>query len=520
MKLSISSKYGLAFGVISFVVTGVIAVSFITLLARGGAAFRKQVEKTEHEIYEESQGKTNYNLANYLSSYLFVPLYQLDINGVNRLIRDMKEALPIDFFVIADPSGIVLTDGTKQNLSYGKRLKLDRLWLKKNYVSEENEQTGQRITFAIRAGAKIAGYGQIVFSHAPLRSAIQRHRDNLSSTWNAFMNDFIRVSLSGLIIVLLVAAFLSVLFSRTLSRPLISLKNAADRVAQGDLGHRVAIDSDDEIGELAASFNRMVSDMKISTERLQDANEKLRTLDRMKSEFISVVSHELRTPITSIKAFAELILMKPSMPPEKKTRFLEVVKSESERLARLINDVLDLTRIENGELHWHIDRLSLADVIRHSVSSIEPLAYDKDLSISVVLDPQLPELSGDKDRLVQVVTNILSNAVKFTPSGGSVRISAFPEQAPLSAVRVSISDTGVGIPEDSLHLIFEKFHRAGDGLSNSVEGTGLGLAIARQIVEHHGGSIFAKSGIAAGTTITFTLPLQSQLGKAAVFDKK
>ncbi len=509
MKVSISNKYAAAFGIISLVVTAVVAVSTIALLVRGGNSLRKEIEKTEREIYEESHGKTQYNVANYLGSYLFVPLYQLDIDSINRLIKDMKKALPIDSFLITDPSGRVLTDGTKQNHSYGIQLNLDRSSLARGTVIEKNEPAGRRISFCVRAGNYTAGYGEIVFSHAPLKNAIERHRQSLSRTWNEFTGEFIKISMISFALVLMLAGLLSFLFSRTLSRPLIALKEATDHVARGNLDHRVMITSEDEIGELAASFNRMVSDLKISTERLRDANEKLKALDSLKSEFISIVSHELRTPITSVKAFAELILIKPAMPEKKKEEFLKIIKCESDRLARLINDILDITRIETGKLYWHMDTVSLDEVVRHSVASMQPLASNKHITIIDEMEEGLPSLFADRDRLVQVVTNIVSNAVKFTQAGGKISVRASRHNGVQPSVTISVSDTGIGIPEDSLHLIFDKFHRAQNNrFVHTSEGTGLGLAIAREIVEHHGGVIRATNNPDRGSTISFTLPLE------------
>jgi signal transduction histidine kinase len=245
----------------------------------------------------------------------------------------------------------------------------------------------------------------------------------------------------------------------------------------------------------------------VANRELEGANLKLKELDQVKSDFISVVSHELRTPLTSIKAFTELILMKPRMMSEKRVRLLNIVNRESDRLARLINDILDLTKIEAGKLSWNIIRLTMDDLIQTSVSGIQSLADNKSLTFITDMQTAVPPFLGDKDRLVQVMTNILSNSIKFTPLGGRIVITVRHDTTPSSQIVVSISDTGVGIPESELSLVFEKFHRAGDVLTNNTEGTGLGLAITRQIVEYHGGTIRAESSPGQGSTFIFTLPL-------------
>ncbi len=254
-------------------------------------------------------------------------------------------------------------------------------------------------------------------------------------------------------------------------------------------------------------FVRRTAELRTFNEQLQEANAKLREIDRMKSDFISVVSHEFRTPLTSVKACAELIIMKPGMPEKQRARFMNAINAETDRLTRLLTDLLDLARIEAGSMQWRVSDVSVEEVIADCASGMAPLFDNKGLRLTTAVNSPLPRLSGDRDRLIQVVMNILSNAVKYTRPGGAVRIEARQESAPLPQIVVEISDTGVGIPPAEIELIFEKFHRAGDQLSSTVEGTGLGLAIARQIVEHHGGRIWAKSSEGKGSVFTFTLPL-------------
>jgi PAS domain S-box-containing protein len=240
--------------------------------------------------------------------------------------------------------------------------------------------------------------------------------------------------------------------------------------------------------------------------QLQKANEKLQSMDEMKSNFITMVSHELRTPLTTIKAFVELLLMKQGMPEAQKRKLMSTVNVETDRLARLINDLLDLARIETGAMKWQIDEVSMEDLVLNVIESMALLFENKGLRVTTSFGSSLPRFSGDRDRLVQVVTNILSNAVKFTPAGGSIHVAVRREAAPGQIV-VEISDSGIGIPAGDLDLIFEKFHRSDDKAIAAIEGTGLGLAITRQIVEHHGGRIWADSTHGKGSMFTFTVPL-------------
>ena len=247
--------------------------------------------------------------------------------------------------------------------------------------------------------------------------------------------------------------------------------------------------------------------LKNYSRELREANQKLETLDRLKSDFVSTVSHELRTPLTSIKANAELLLVKQSLQEEKKHKLLVTINDESERLGRLINDLLDLSRIEAGSVQWRDGEVSLNTVIQSSLDAILPLMQKKRLELRTSIAEPLPPLFGDHDRLVQVMNNLLSNAIKFTPPGGIITVEARQEA---SRLLVSVQDTGEGIPADEIEAIFDKFRRSQDQVLNQTEGTGLGLTIARQIVEHHGGTIRASSTYGAGTTMIVTLPLKDR----------
>jgi signal transduction histidine kinase len=357
--------------------------------------------------------------------------------------------------------------------------------------------------------------------------------------------------LSGLIILMIfiavvISAGIGILLATSISHPLGHMVNVIRELERGNLKARSHLIANDEMGVLSQSFDKMAQEFEknrdsledlnrnlelrvaektenltkayerlqrsnqnlaVANRELEEANKKLKELDRLKSDFISIVSHELRTPLTSIKAFAELILMKPGMAAEKQTRLIGIINAESDRLARLISEILDLTKIEAGKLTWHIGQVSIEEIIGRALDGIQALADNKSLVVTTDIVRGLPSIFGDRDRLLQVVTNILSNAIKFTPQGGSIAIRAYQNSDQRPQLVVEVSDTGVGIPDNDLDLIFEKFHRTGDLLSGKIEGTGLGLAITRQIVEYHGGKIWATSNLGYGSTFSFTLPL-------------
>ena len=243
-------------------------------------------------------------------------------------------------------------------------------------------------------------------------------------------------------------------------------------------------------------------------------------MDRMKTDFISTVSHELRTPLTSVLGFAKLIRKKledtilPAVNLETKKNAravrqvrdnLQIILSEGERLTSLINDVLDIAKIEAGKIEWNMQSISVSEVIERAIAATSILAENEGLTVTCEMSPHLPEIVGDRDRLIQVVINLLSNAIKFTESG-SVTCRA---QVQNHGITISVIDTGIGLAADDLAKVFEKFKQVGEVMTNKPKGTGLGLPICKQIVEHHGGRIWAESELGQGSTFSFTLPVST-----------
>jgi len=245
--------------------------------------------------------------------------------------------------------------------------------------------------------------------------------------------------------------------------------------------------------------------MAARTEELTRANNQLRKLDQMKSDFISIVSHEFRSPLTSIKAFSKILLNnKGNVAPEESSDFLRIIDQECDRLTRMINDMLDLSKLDADKMEWDMQELVLDRVISNALESIYPLSKAKDIQIVTHLDDTLPAIIGDSDRLIQVITNLFNNAVKFTPEKGTIKI--YTEHSGRE-VRVTVEDNGIGIPEDQLQDIFSKFRQGGDIVTDKPQGTGLGLPICKAIIHAHKGKIWAESIQSNGSRFCLTLPV-------------
>ncbi|HAJ57309.1 MAG TPA: PAS domain-containing sensor histidine kinase [Candidatus Omnitrophica bacterium] len=233
----------------------------------------------------------------------------------------------------------------------------------------------------------------------------------------------------------------------------------------------------------------------------------LRRLERLRQDFVANVSHELRTPLSSIKGYAETLLEGALDDKANARDFVGIIHHDSERLSKLIDDLLDLSKIESGKMKMVFLPVELQGVIRRIAAVLENQAKSKAISVSVDAPAGLPKVMADESRLSQVILNLLDNAVKYTPQGGSVKISARIDN---DFVRVGVSDTGIGIPDEDVSRIFERFYRVDKARSRELGGTGLGLSIVKHIVSAHNGQVWVSSEPGKGSTFSFTIPTTTQ----------
>jgi signal transduction histidine kinase len=244
--------------------------------------------------------------------------------------------------------------------------------------------------------------------------------------------------------------------------------------------------------------------------QLETANERLKELDRLKSDFVSNVSHELRTPLTAIKGAVDLLLREvPGHLNESQTHYLTRVRSNTQHLAGLINDLLDLAKIEEGKVELKGERVSVGGLVHEIIESVRPLAAEKPVLVEVKVPEPSVLVWADRDKVTQVLMNLIGNAIKFTPPQGRVMVSASRESAEWA--QVSVNDSGPGISAEECQKIFQKFYQVSEGGGPKPKGTGLGLAISKALVELHGGKIWVESEEGRGSTFSFTLPLSASV---------
>lgn len=314
-----------------------------------------------------------------------------------------------------------------------------------------------------------------VYFHTPLPK-IQEARSTV-----------LKFFMSSVAISVILSIFLVYIFSKRITSPLKQISNAAKVIAGGEFSKLLDIHSQDEIGELAKSFNMMVA--------------ALQNLEESRRGFIANVSHELRTPMTSIRGFIEGI-MDGTIPAEKHNYYLSVVKDETNRLNRLVNDLLDLAKMEAGEMPMTIKNFNINELLRRCVINLESLIVKKDLNIKADFEEENMYVFADKDAIERVIINLLHNAIKFTPQSGVIRITTARQK---DKILISVADNGVGIEPDEIDLIWDRFYKSDKSRSRDKSGTGLGLAIIRNIINEHKQQIWVESELGKGTKFTFTL---------------
>jgi signal transduction histidine kinase len=335
--------------------------------------------------------------------------------------------------------------------------------------------------------------------------------------WNSVVT--VLAGASGAVLAILVFYLVT---QRLVLSPVHTLRRVAERVTSGDTGVRPSIDSGDEFEELSDAMNEMLSHLKAAQEEQQKIN---RSLDirlgelaetnvalyesnRLKSEFLANVTHELRTPLVSIIGFAELLRdawESPDPDRERLSRYFQNILTSGRNLLDIINDLLDLAKIEAGKLELHLSEFSVAELCKDLIDFVCPLADKRNQRLTLQLDDPLPRCRGDAGKAKQILYNLLSNAVKFTPTGGAVSLTV--RQSADDRIQMIVRDTGPGIAPDQRETIFEKFWQRDASQTREHEGTGLGLAITRDLVHMLGGTIRVESVEGQGSTFIVELPI-------------
>ena len=467
---SLSWKLGGALLLIVVVSVGLMAYltnlsttrEFQEYVSQGNTMYAQRVEDTLSQFYAQEGSWTKIQ----------------DLLG--NLLRSGNDRL-----IVADSSGIIVGDTAGEWLG---RDTAEAGMDDGNQISIDGQEVGKLYLLSSTVGdgrGRMRGRGVPGSPMPALDIAEQNFLDRInSSLWVA--------GLIAAAIALLAGLFLT----RQMTRPIRALSRGASQIARGNLGYRVKIDSKDELGDLAQSFNSMVS----SLDRSEQSRQRL----------IADIAHELRTPLTVIEGTVNGIIDGVFEPDNER---LGSVKEQTALLTKLIGDLRDLSLAESGQLKLKLAPTNVVDLVRRKLSQVELRAREKGVHLNLNANQEIPGVSADSDRLEQVLANLLSNAIRHTPAGGKITIavetvtSDSAHQIMKPSVIISIADTGEGIAPEHLANVFERFYRGGESRARSEGGTGLGLAIVKQMVQAHGGKVWAESKVGKGSTFYVALPV-------------
>jgi two-component system sensor histidine kinase BaeS len=366
-------------------------------------------------------------------------------------------------FVVVDPQGVVV-------LSHPRGSQFSRMF-------NPDVQVGEGVPISVD-GNEVGTYHNLGLRFDP--------RMPLSAQITRLYQSLILASVGAV----LVSVTLGVLLARTLTRSLREITAATKKVAKGDLEQQVPIRSKDELGELAAAFNQMSADLTQSRD--------------LRRQMTADIAHELRTPLTVVLGHTEA-LSEGELPPDAET--FEIIYDETKRLNRLVEDLRTLSLSEAGELHLNRSKTPPGELLERATAARKPEAKSKEIDLQIELPEELPEVDVDADRVTQVLVNLLDNALRYTPSGGWINLSAKGVQ---EGVAISIQDSGPGIPPEDLEHLFERFYRGDKSRQREEGGSGLGLAIAKSLVESQGGSIKVESLPGEGARFIIELPVSAE----------
>ena len=345
---------------------------------------------------------------------------------------------------------------------------------------------------------------EFLYVAVPLRSGALRLAVPLSLITQQ-VNAIRRQVLASTALAFLPSVVVALLFARYISARLARIIRYAGQLAEGRFGARLVRPGRDELGLLSMKLNDTGEKLERMVRQLEQEHAELEKLEQVRKDFVINVSHELRTPLASIQGYAETLLDGALHDPEHNTQFVRIIRQNAERLTRLTADLLTLSRIELRTKKFQFASYYVNSLLSEHVDTMRPIAARKNIELLLSPAPAGAEMFCDSEAMHQIVTNLLDNAIKYTPDGGRVEVSAFPLDG--DRIEISVQDTGIGIPAQELPRLFERFYRVDKARSRELGGTGLGLAIVKHLVRAQGGEVRVESQLNQGSRFSFTVPI-------------
>ncbi len=477
------------------------AVFLILLVILGGFQIGFTLQSWNN-YYKEADQRLNLNLAQDMAREL-EPLLKdsADIAGIGHTIHYMMVLNPKIEIYLLDEQGKILAffaDPQKKVKSRYVDLTPVKTFLSGEHqipiLGDDPRHPGTKKPFSaakLKIGKTINGYLYIILGGERYDSAINTIRESYLT----------RTVIKGLIVTLIFTAIIGLILFFFLTKRLHQMNTVVKSFENGDLNRRIETRANDELGQLAQSFNRMA-------EKIVENIEELKSTDRLRRELIANISHDLRTPLASIRGYLETIQMKGSdLSPEQQENYLRIISETAEGMQVLVEQLFELSKLEARQIKPHFEPFSIKDLIYDVVMKFKPTAEKKNILIKISVPDGLPQVYADIGLIERVLSNLIENALLYTPSGGAVLICAINQH---NQVKIEIVDTGRGIAPEDLPYVFERFFRSKKVHDANINGSGLGLAITKKIVELHRGSISVESKLNEGSKFTFDLQVWSQ----------
>ena len=483
-------------------------------------------EQAATSLKDEWHHKTR-AMSQTVADLLVHPVYTLDIFETNNIVKSIQRQAVVLYIYVVDRGGRVLGDGDRQNRRLGQTLKNDSPPIRE--IAHAWKRQGVldvlEISAPLRLGEEILGTVVIGFPTHEIDTGTRKLDRQLDVLFQNSLRDILSKMLAYGAVIVLIGILVAWLVARGMTRPLLKLAEETRKISAGNFDVQLKVDSQDELGALNRSFILMSRELHRREKSLNQARgdlerkkEAAEAANLAKSEFLANMSHELRTPLNHIIGFTELVVDQHFGPlNETQADYLNDVRHSSQHLLELINDILDLSKVEAGKMVVDPTEFPLAEVLQGSLTMVREKSLKRCIRLELDTRRAPEAIRADKRKFKQILYNLLSNAVKFTPDGGKVSLTAAQVpgcngDGPL--LEVGVQDTGIGIAGEDLERIFQSFEQVERSAARHFDGTGLGLTLSRRLVELHGGRIAAESeGPGRGSRFVFTLPVDGERGQ-------
>lgn len=437
-----------------------------------------------------------YNLKSYLEMEQYRGREDLQLQDIENLIDNIPTVQAVEVQVIGR-DGVVLATSQADKWILGQKNKQPEAQRALTGIKEESIRIAPTTGERIKILAVPIKDGSIILGALLLFASMEEVYDTIQ--------EISRIFYTGTAIALVLSAIIALVLTRTITSPIQAVTKQASAMAEGNFKQKVMVKSEDEIGQLGNAFNHL-------SLRLDQAITKLQKMDHERKDFVANVSHELRTPLTSMKSYLESLADGAIEDPKLAKSFVTVVQNETERMIRLVTDLLLLSRIDSRETRIDLVSTDVEEFMRATLSRFTFQLQEQGVTAHIHTIGKKKTVLLDRDKVQQVIDNILSNAIKYSPEQGEIEVTI--DYSNPETLEIRIKDQGVGIPEQDLERIFERFYRVDKARSRAMGGTGLGLAIANEVIALHGGTLKVESVVNQGTTMIVQLPVEEEKADA------